>query len=214
MPGLPPPKNNNNDKNKKNIVNNYKNNDNFNVDMVEGTFNNIFDFNKIINFNLESAIKDKLERKPDGNLIAFFKSSTKLYELIVNPNFKDNYSNYLTNKAVFEESTLDEICDNELKDNPYYKQFFKSNWQSNVPNGETSKDFFSRTENAYFYIIEDIKKLNLDYAAVVTHGGVIMSIFSRYDKQKLNFYDYLPQNGNVYYAEIDDKNYISIIEKL
>lgn len=116
MPGLPPPKNNNNDKNKKNIVNNYKNNDNFNVDMVEGTFNNIFDFNKIINFNLESAIKDKLERKPDGNLIAFFKSSTKLYELIVNPNFKDNYSNYLTNKAVFEESTLDEICDNELKD--------------------------------------------------------------------------------------------------
>lgn len=103
---------------------------------------------------------------------------------------------------------------NELKDNPYYKQFFKSNWQSNVPNGETSKDFFSRTENAYFYIIEDIKKLNLDYAAVVTHGGVIMSIFSRYDKQKLNFYDYLPQNGNGYYAEIDDKNYISIIEKL
>lgn len=41
-----------------------------------------------------------------------------------------------------------------------------------------------------------------------------MSIFSRYDKQKLNFYDYLPQNGNGYYAEIDDKNYISIIEKL
>ena len=59
-----------------------------------------------------------------------------------------------------------------------------------------------------------MKKNNLDYTAVVTHGGVIMSIFSRYDKQKLNFYDYLLQNGCGYYAEIDDKNNINIIEKL
>ena len=102
----------------------------------------------------------------------------------------------------------------ELKNNPHYKEFFRTNWKSNVPNGETSEDFFSRTENAYLYIIEDMKKNNLDYTAVVTHGGVIMSIFSRYDKQKLNFYDYLLQNGGGYYAEIDDKNNISIIEKL
>ncbi|MEI0700706.1 histidine phosphatase family protein [Brachyspira intermedia] len=102
----------------------------------------------------------------------------------------------------------------ELKNNPYYKEFFRTNWKSNVPNGETSEHFFGRTENAYSYIIEDMKKNNLDYTAVVTHGGVIMSIFSRYDNQKLNFYDYLLQNGSVYYAEIDDKNNINIIEKL
>ncbi len=102
----------------------------------------------------------------------------------------------------------------ELKNNPYYKEFFRTNWKSNVPNGETSEHFFGRTENAYFYIIEDMKKNNLDYTAVVTHGGVIMSIFSRYDKQKLDFYDYLLQNGCGYYAEIDDKNNINIIEKL
>lgn len=102
----------------------------------------------------------------------------------------------------------------ELKNNPYYKEFFRTNWKSNVPNGETSKNFFNRTEKAYLYIIEDMKKNNLDYTAVVTHGGVIMSIFSRYDKQKLNFYDYLLQNGCGYYAEIDDKNNINIIEKL
>ncbi|MEI0510145.1 histidine phosphatase family protein [Brachyspira intermedia] len=102
----------------------------------------------------------------------------------------------------------------ELKNNPYYKEFFITNWKSNVPNGETSENFFNRTEKAYLYIIEDMKKNNLDYTAVVTHGGVIMSIFSRYDKQKLNFYDYLLQNGCGYYAEIDDKNNINIIEKL
>ena len=102
----------------------------------------------------------------------------------------------------------------ELKNNPYYKEFFRTNWKSNVPNGETSEHFFGRTENAYYYIIEDMKKNNLDYTAVVTHGGVIMSIFSRYDKQKLDFYDYLLQNGCGYYAEIDDKNNINIIEKL
>ncbi|WP_300368589.1 histidine phosphatase family protein [Brachyspira sp.] len=102
----------------------------------------------------------------------------------------------------------------ELKNDPHYKEFFRSNWQSNVPNGEEADSFFGRTEKAYLYIIEDMKKNNLDYTAVVTHGGVIMSIFSRYEKQKLEFYDYLLQNGSGYYAEIDDKNYISIIEKL
>ena len=100
----------------------------------------------------------------------------------------------------------------ELKDNPYYKEFFKTNWQSNVPNGETSEQFFKRTENALFYIIEDMKKNNLDYTAVVTHGGVIMSIFSRYDSQKLGFYEYLLKNGGGYYTEIDDRNNINIIE--
>ena len=100
----------------------------------------------------------------------------------------------------------------ELKDNPYYKEFFKSNWQSNVPNGETSEQFFQRTENAFFYIIEDMKKNNLDYIAVVTHGGVIMSIFSRYDSKKLGFYEYLLKNGGGYYTEIDDRNNINIIE--
>lgn len=103
---------------------------------------------------------------------------------------------------------------NELKKNPYYNEFFKTNWKSNVPNGEDSENFFYRTENAYFYIIEDMKKNNLEYTAIVTHGGVIMSIFSRYDKQKLGFYEYLLQNGGGYYTEIDDKNCISIIEKL
>ncbi|ASJ21923.1 fructose-2,6-bisphosphatase [Brachyspira hampsonii] len=102
----------------------------------------------------------------------------------------------------------------ELKNNPYYKEFFRTNWKSNVPNGETSENFFSRTEKAYLYIIEDMKKNNLDYTAIVSHGGVIMSIFSRFDKQKLGFYDYLLQNGCGYYTEIDEKNNISIIEKL
>lgn len=100
----------------------------------------------------------------------------------------------------------------ELKDNPYYKEFFKTDWQSNVPNGESSEDFFKRTEEAYLYIIDDMKKNNLDYTAVVLHGGVVMSIFSRYDNKKLGFYEYLLKNGGGYYTEIDDKNNINIIE--
>lgn len=101
----------------------------------------------------------------------------------------------------------------QLKDNPHYKKFFKSNWKSNVPNGENSADFFNRTKNAYLYIIEDMKKNYLNYTAIVSHGGVIMSIFSQYDTSKKEFYDYLLQNGCGYLADIDDKNYINIIEK-
>ena len=65
------------------------------------------------------------------------------------------------------------------------------------------------TYNNATYTLADLD----DYTAVVTHGGVIMSIFSRFDKQKLGFYEYLLQNGCGYYTEIDDKNNINIIEK-
>ena len=40
-----------------------------------------------------------------------------------------------------------------------------------------------------------------------------MSIFSQYDTSKKEFYDYLLQNGCGYLTDIDDKNYINIIEK-
>lgn len=101
----------------------------------------------------------------------------------------------------------------ELKDNPYYKEFNKKFWRSNIPNGEDYKYFFERTEKVYLNIIEDMKKNNLTYAAVLSHGGIIMSILSKFDNKKMYFYDYLVKNGSGFLTKIDEKNNIDILEK-
>ena len=101
----------------------------------------------------------------------------------------------------------------ELKDNPYYKEFNKKLWRSNIPNGEDYKEFFDRTEKAYLNIIEETKKNNLNYVAVLSHGGIIMSILSKFDNKKMQFYDYLVKNGSGFLTEIDEKNNLNILEK-
>ncbi|MEI0541586.1 histidine phosphatase family protein [Brachyspira pilosicoli] len=103
---------------------------------------------------------------------------------------------------------------NDLKDNPYYKEFMKTSWRSEVPNGEISEKFFNRVYNAYLSIIEDMKKNNLTYTAVVTHGGIIMTILDKYNIEKLPFYDYLLPNGCGYLTEIIENNNLKIIDKI
>lgn len=103
----------------------------------------------------------------------------------------------------------------ELKDNPYYKEFVKSSWRSEVPSGEIANDFFSRVYNVYLNIIEDMKKNNLTYTAVVTHGGVIMTILDKYNSaEKVPFYDYLLPNGCGYLTEIIENSNLKIIDKI
>ena len=101
----------------------------------------------------------------------------------------------------------------ELKDNPYYKEFNKKLWRSNIPNGEDYKHFFERAEKAYLNIIEDMKKNNLNYVGILSHGGIIMYILSEYDNKKMSFYDYLVKNGSGFLTEVDEKNNIHILEK-
>ncbi|MEI0531879.1 histidine phosphatase family protein [Brachyspira pilosicoli] len=103
---------------------------------------------------------------------------------------------------------------NELKDNPYYKEFAKSCWKSEIPNGEISNNFFNRVYNVYLTIIEDMKKNNLKYTAVVTHGGIIMTILDKYNIEKHPFYDYLLPNGCGYLTEIIENNNLKIIDKI
>ena len=83
-----------------------------------------------------------------------------------------------------------------------------------MPNGEISEKFFNRVYNAYLSIIEDMKKNNLTYTAVVTHGGIIMTILDKYNIEKLPFYDYLLPNGCGYLTEIIENNNLKIIDKI
>lgn len=103
----------------------------------------------------------------------------------------------------------------ELKNNIYYNEFVSSIWKTKVPEAEEAENFFKRTDEAYFIVLEDMKKRNISYSAIVCHGGVIMSIFSRYEDRKLGFYDYMLSNGEGYLTEIDSKTKsIKTIEKI
>lgn len=103
----------------------------------------------------------------------------------------------------------------DLKDNEYYKEFVNSVWKSKVPDAEDGEIFFKRTRDAYTGIVNDMIKNNYNYSAVVCHGGVLMSILSKYDEKKLSFFDYMTSNGGGYLTEIDNKTKeIKIIENI
>ena len=165
----------------------------------------------------ENGKKELLEKK---HIIEKYKPVQKLYCSPMKRCIE-------TAKIYFEEMNLEILEDlrercfgdfegkkyEELKDNPYYKEFNKKLWRSNIPNGEDYKEFFDRTEKVYLNIIEETKKNNLTYVAVLSHGGIIMSILSKFDNKKMQFYDYLVKNGSGFLTEIDEKNNLNILEK-
>ena len=68
-------------------------------------------------------------------------------------------------------------------------------------------------EILYVFVDSDVQNINLTTSLFTELSNSDNILFSRFDKQKLGFYEYLLQNGCGYYTEIDDKNNINIIEK-
>ncbi len=89
----------------------------------------------------------------------------------------------------------------ELKNNPIYISWLESGGKITFPNGEDTKEFKMRCEKAFNEIINDMEKNNYSKAAVVTHGGVIMSVFEKFYGG--NFYDYQIKNGDCILGNFD-----------
>lgn len=64
----------------------------------------------------------------------------------------------------------------ELENNEEYKAWIAGKLPA-PPNGETGKDFTVRLCVGLRQIVEDMMKNDLRTAAVITHGGVIMTLF-------------------------------------
>ena len=108
----------------------------------------------------------------------------------------------------------------ELQDNVDYQNWVNSNGLLPFPNGEDIKNFKLRCISAFDYIISDLISNNYLTAAIVCHGGTIMSILEKYSLPKKDYYSYMIDNGCGYNIIIDKVNwskgnkYLNIISTL
>lgn len=100
---------------------------------------------------------------------------------------------------------------NELQSDPRYQQWIDSSGTLPFPNGESPDDFRRRCIAAFAKIMQQCE----DYAsaALIVHGGTIMSILSCYAVPRRSYFDWQTENGHGWLCEFQN-NIITIMEKL
>lgn len=68
----------------------------------------------------------------------------------------------------------------ELKDTAAFKKWAETGMTGTPEGGEEKPDFDARIKAGFEFIIQDMMKNKITSAAVVTHGGIIMSWLSKY----------------------------------
>lgn len=86
----------------------------------------------------------------------------------------------------------------ELKGNKDYEKWATSLEEITPPGGESAVDFQIRTCKAFEKVVEGMMKSGVTSAAIVAHGGTIMSILSVYGLPRANFYEWMTPNGRGY----------------
>lgn len=102
----------------------------------------------------------------------------------------------------FEGKTYD-----DLKDNKDYREYINSRGKISPPNGENIYNFKKRCYNGYKFILSDAKNKGFNKIAIVTHGGVIMSIFEKFSTIN-DFYSWQIPNLGFIEAEINNDKII------
>lgn len=90
----------------------------------------------------------------------------------------------------------------ELSGHLAYQKWIDSNGTLPFPAGEDQRDFRNRCAKAFTDIVEDLLLCGMDSAAIVAHGGTIMSILERYARPAKPFYDWQVKNGGGYHISL------------
>ncbi|MEH2956341.1 histidine phosphatase family protein [Candidatus Merdisoma sp. JLR.KK006] len=94
----------------------------------------------------------------------------------------------------------------ELKDNPDYQAWVDSLGTRPFPGGESREAFQNRCRQGFLEVLETIRQKGCKKAALVVHGGTIMSILEAYGEPKKAFYDWQVKNGMGYLVHWDEKS--------
>lgn len=101
------------------------------------------------------------------------------------------------NFGIFENKKMD-----ELKDDPAYQSWISGGMVATPPNGEDKEAFYHRLRHGFEDILQDMMQKKLHQAAVVTHGGVIMSLLTIYGYPRRKPLDWQVGSGKGYTALI------------
>lgn len=95
----------------------------------------------------------------------------------------------------------------ELNGNPAYQAWIDSGGTIAFPGGEDPLAFRARCVRGFERAMEDLKESGKKNAAVVCHGGTIMSILAVYGRPKRPFYGWQVKNGRGFLLELlDDRS--------
>lgn len=88
----------------------------------------------------------------------------------------------------------------ELKDNSHYRAWVDSGGTLPFPGGESREAFQDRCRAGFLEVLSAIRKKGYKKAALVVHGGTIMSILEAYAAPRRDFYHWQAKNGMGYRA--------------
>lgn len=91
----------------------------------------------------------------------------------------------------------------ELSGDPEYQKWIDSNGTLPFPQGEDPIAFRKRSCMGFEKAVAECLRKNIQSAAMVVHGGTIMSIMERYVKSDKAFYEWHVRNGDGYEIEIE-----------
>lgn len=90
----------------------------------------------------------------------------------------------------------------ELKSNPDFEKWLAGDNSVKPPRGENNADFVRRICNMFDSIIEGLMKTGTTEAAIVTHGGVIMTLLAVYGLPQAKPFEWAMENGCGYSIRI------------
>lgn len=86
----------------------------------------------------------------------------------------------------------------ELQDNPAYTAWLANSMAVSPPEGENGDAFLARTVEGLRFILDDMMKNEIYDGAVVTHGGVIMTLLAALGLPQRPMHQWMVGNGRGY----------------
>ena len=90
----------------------------------------------------------------------------------------------------------------DLKDNEDFRAWLSGDKDACPPHGESNQEFATRVAAVFNQLVDGLLKTGITSAAVVTHGGVIMTIMSMFALPEAPMTDWASPNGNGYVLRI------------
>lgn len=93
----------------------------------------------------------------------------------------------------------------ELKEEPAYQEWLDSGGMKPFPGGESRIEFQERCVQGFEKMFLQLASKGCQKVAFIVHGGTIMAVLGKYDKEKRDFYQFQVANGEGYRTFADEK---------
>lgn len=138
---------------------------------------------------LENSEYPKIERLYASPLMRCRQTASMLY-----PNNRINTVDLLTEYdfGAFEGKTMEQL---QLLYPNEYPQWLAGGGDASPPGGESSRQFTERILEGFDQVLQEMMRQEIHSAALVTHGGVIMTLMAMLAYPKKDFSQWVTENG-------------------